>query len=996
MNKDWEKYKNDILSKLTWQDVYAQIKQQTDSNDEWLTGLCPFHQDTNPSFSFNKKTLSWRCFAGCGHGSVFDFIMKTSGTKFREVLFDIGDRLHIPRPQTTTHRPPISEEKVKEWQSYLSVNKEAKGYLIDERGLTEETITRYCIGWDSKRQRYSIPIRDEHGVVVNVRLCSQKQSPKMINYTDEKYKYGSPARLYGLDELLDSKSKQVIICEGEWDRLILQQEGFCAVTSTHGCNTFRPEWVSYFKDKEVVFIFDCDKQGTKASTEIINKLFKNAPVKSIKNIILPLKGTKDDKDINDYFTKCGSTLNHLVDLVLQEPVVVFKGRQGQEAAIRLQSFTEIEKKHYVDKRVQCDITVCGETSEAFHGVKAFKVKHCKKLDAGQCLNCAKSLDIPINSQIYIGSCMTTNNQLIAMLREYCCEFGQRPHIEITEKTTIKEFFCHQKINRLTYRSNTENPEPPSVHTNYEEIAEKKVYYISSEDVKPGNYSATGYVKTHPKTQQITFLIEHLEPLEDDYQSFSVQENIDHLKAFQEFTWDEIVADLSEHVTKIYNRDEILTALLLTYCSPLYIPFNGEIIRGWMVAAIIGDAGTGKTQTYNRFAEFVNIGDIISGLTGSRTGLAYALVEHKQKGWQVKVGRYPANSGKLLMVDEAHFISQREWRTLSLAMENGFLQIDRVKSQGYESKTRLLLICNPKKDQVMDNFVFGCESLSSLFPATIIRRLDLCVFANSGDMQDISFVNKRRGTESQQQITSTMLRAVIYWVWHLRPDQIVFEEKAVDHCLALANIMAQKFGYAGEIPLINPADCRKTIARIAAAFAAIMLSTNEDFSRLIVTTEHVLKAGEFLMDVYTHDNCALNDYSNIQKTHNHLVDYEQIRDAFIKKKDDSKHSEQNTDIFVQSIYIIRTSNIIRRDEIAEQIGCSVEAIKNIVFNLINSSRDGYTKTPKFNRFLRRFLKEYPDFFKGKEFQGTLLNCCNDLRYLNIARNPYPEIKKMGLS
>lgn len=38
-------------------------------------GLCPFHDDHNPSFSVNDKENYWHCFAGCGGGSVIDFYM---------------------------------------------------------------------------------------------------------------------------------------------------------------------------------------------------------------------------------------------------------------------------------------------------------------------------------------------------------------------------------------------------------------------------------------------------------------------------------------------------------------------------------------------------------------------------------------------------------------------------------------------------------------------------------------------------------------------------------------------------------------------------------------------------------------------------------------------------------------------------------------------------------------------------------------------------------
>lgn len=44
--------------------------------DEHHKGLCPFHEDTEPSFQVNQERNYWHCYAGCGGGSIIDFWMK--------------------------------------------------------------------------------------------------------------------------------------------------------------------------------------------------------------------------------------------------------------------------------------------------------------------------------------------------------------------------------------------------------------------------------------------------------------------------------------------------------------------------------------------------------------------------------------------------------------------------------------------------------------------------------------------------------------------------------------------------------------------------------------------------------------------------------------------------------------------------------------------------------------------------------------------------------
>ena len=56
-------------------------------------GLCPFHDDHNPSFGVNDEENYWHCFAGCGGGSVIDFWMKWRGCEFTKAVKELVDIL---------------------------------------------------------------------------------------------------------------------------------------------------------------------------------------------------------------------------------------------------------------------------------------------------------------------------------------------------------------------------------------------------------------------------------------------------------------------------------------------------------------------------------------------------------------------------------------------------------------------------------------------------------------------------------------------------------------------------------------------------------------------------------------------------------------------------------------------------------------------------------------------------------------------------------------
>ena len=990
--EEWKKYKAEILKRIDdFSFIFAIVKQQQDSGDNYVMGLCPLHDDHNPSFAYNKKTGRWKCFASCGGGSAIDFIMNTSGKPFKQTLLELGDKVGVPRPslpsKSQKRRPFISGKLVEQWCKNLWAKEDRLKWLKEERGLLEETIKKYKIGWEPKHERYTIPIPDEHGNIVNVRLYNSKAKKKVLNYTDKKHKYGSPPRLYGIDELVKYEGKQVILVEGETDRLLAMQHGFMTVTGTHGCGTFRPDWLPYFKNKDVVTIYDCDEEGQKVIIKIISKAFENSEVNSFKSVLLPLKGSKDDKDVTDYLHKRKFTAEDLQGLIDKTELYPYTKEETSEEIVSLDSFVEIEHESMVNKKICCDITVCGETSEAFHAVEEFRVGYCARMKKGECFNCVNPIKVPHGAQEYIGSCMSTNVQLKSMLRDFCCEFQMKPSIKILKQTTVKEFFCHQRVHRISQLHDEEGNIVQAVDGKQQELIEKRVYYLSSEHPKPGHYKAVGWVKSHPKTQQITMLIESLEPLEDDYEAFKLEDNIHHLEKLQNFSITEIVRDLRNHITKIYQRDEMLITILLTYCSPRWFIYSDEHVRGWIVSVIIGDTGTGKSQTFDRVAEFIGVGDIFSGLTGSRTGLAYALVEHKQKGWQVRIGRYPANTRKLLALDEVQEIPREQFKPIGKAMNEGFMQVDRVSSRGYESETRLIMLGNPKEASIMDDHQYGCVTLKAIFDPMIIRRIDVACLTNANDIEVAKLVAEKRTGIGSQQIFGKELRALVYWAWNLRPEDIVISVDAQDTCEGVGQRVADTYGYATDVPLITRYEYGKTLMRIAVALAVLDVSATLDFRKLLVKQEHVKHAMKFLKTVYSHENCMLDTYSSICRQQEQLDDYDKIMEII----DDVVESEKfsggiEKGLFQRMLWGLWTMGArevsrkapIRRKDLADMAGSSPDYVSKKVrllrrFHLVKTTKDGYVKLPKFVRFMRKLLQDRPDFLKkGNVVGGEILD------------------------
>ncbi len=1055
----WETYKLEIESRLKSDPmrVYGRIQGVRDadagSDPGWHMGFCPFHRNTDtPAFAFNSEHLGWVCFSnhGCGKGDVWDFITRTSGQTFKEAIVTLGDEMGLTRPSGMewVNRPPIDREVIDLFVSQLWEHDDPTilKYLREKRGLTDDTIRARRIGWSKKHERYTLPVLDEKGLCWNVRLYSPaSKKKKMLNFQTKTSSYGTPPRVYGIDLLAAEKNSLVMLCEGEWDSIVATQAGITAVSGTHGCAVFEEQWVEqYFRGRDVAICYDCDEEGKRAVTDLLLPLFaphvKSGTVKSVKVVTLPLAGTKADKDVTDWIVKRSCEPVQFKKLIFDTPVHEFtEADQGpikreqfdrleeiaKEPPIPIGSFTEVDRTDLIGRRVACDITVCGETSESFFAVEQFRVQFCPEKNSGKCALCQDAITVPHGARDFIGSCMATDAQVAAMLARNYCPRGQKPAVEILKKRVVREFFCHQRVNRVTntiagtqdtQSGNQKLPqderlaqedvsllqlvikphdavekakkaEQDKLQENNdknrawdagrnEELVEKRVYYLSDSPVKHGHYRAEGWVIDRPQTQHSSFLIEKLEPQEDDYESFRVADHLDELRALKEIPFTEILDDLRENVTRVYERDELLLGILLAYLSPRFFQFNGEMLRGWVCMAVIGDVGTAKTKTYTNLARWLNVGDVFSSLTGSRTGLAYAL-HQSQRGWNCRIGRYPANSRKLLMIDEVQVLPHEDLKSITKAMDEGIMQVDRVESKSYESQTRAIFIGNPRTP-TMDHHQFGCQALKQVFPIMMLRRLDFVILANQHDVKNVGgLLQKMRTAPPAQRVTAGMLRALNFLMWNIQPDKITFTPDAIDACMAASARLSEKFGYASGIPLITQYEADKKVARLSVGMAAFNVSFNDDFTNLTVLPRHVQLIEHFLDVDYSAENFQLDAYSKRMRAQNDVEDYDKIVFSLDQAEvNEQKHNDdKNIRKLLYTLYSFNADagngvngdqKALSRNDIADATGMSrdhIPAKMRILkaFNLVGSGRNGYFPTPKLSRFLRRIINDRPDYF-----------------------------------
>jgi DNA primase len=175
---------------------------------------------------------------------------------------------------------------------------------LNERGIPDELIDFHLLGWNG--WRITIPIHNRHGEVTFFRLAKdpvdKRLAPKMLSSP------GSTVELYGWEQV-EREPLQLIICEGEFDRLVLEAHDFAAVTSTGGAATFRPEWAGALKKiNEVYVCFDRDNAGRNGAKLVALMLPQARIVELPENVGV-------GGDVTDFFVRLKRSREDFVELL---------------------------------------------------------------------------------------------------------------------------------------------------------------------------------------------------------------------------------------------------------------------------------------------------------------------------------------------------------------------------------------------------------------------------------------------------------------------------------------------------------------------------------------------------------------------------------------------------------------------------------------------------------------------------------------------------------
>lgn len=139
-------------------------------------GVCPFHDDTNPSMSVSREKQIYRCFSCGASGNVFTFVQEYEHITFREALVELAEKAGISLPNISYHKKNDSYEKFYEvyeiankyYLNNLQTNlgKQAKEYLHN-RQIDDSMIKEFGIGLSLETQNDLVQFLGKKGYSLN-------------------------------------------------------------------------------------------------------------------------------------------------------------------------------------------------------------------------------------------------------------------------------------------------------------------------------------------------------------------------------------------------------------------------------------------------------------------------------------------------------------------------------------------------------------------------------------------------------------------------------------------------------------------------------------------------------------------------------------------------------------------------------------------------------------------------------------------------------------
>lgn len=759
-------------------------------------------------------------------------------------------------------------------------NTDALTYLTQERGLTLDTIKEYKLGYVGDGIVYPVFINgylaDERKYNMNWKKESEDSPGEYIPKI--KSRKGASNLLFPCDSWRNDP-KPTCLLAGENDTLLARQYGFNAVTVTFGEGSQFPKiFLNQFKDKLVYIIYDCDEAGKQGARQVAFQL-KEAGAR-VKIVDLGLPGTKEDKDISDFFLKHNQTaedLNQKLTEALDYTEELFI--EDKEREYPIVPLWEIINPEHSNKYISSRVIMMGKYDRPMEIPTAIKWV-CNRpdlsKDSSPCHTCRYR-----NGE---GHWFLEDKNLKDVL--YLAEVNEE-----LQNRHIKQKLLHLPSKCPGVTTNILDRSPvqkvilsPDVETEDElsgyKGVEQYAYAVGKENQLEDGQRYRAFFKRYPhplQNQFIVAIIDRVEESDNAINRFKITpEVVEELKQFQGHP-NEVMKRRADHAKEIvgsFAPEMVAWTVDVMYHSAMNFKFGGRYIKkGYPEALIIGPSRTGKSDTALKLQQFYGVGNFTECKTATTAGLLGGADKLPSGGHRIKWGKIPRNHKGMLILDELSGMPTGIMATLTGLRSSMLATLEKIVSGKAPAQTRMLWISNPrvqsdgKSLNIMD-YPNGVKIVLDLIGSDEdTARFDFVVILPNiekyksplEDENDEHTLGLSR--EEYEKRHNGAYRNLIHWVWSRTSDQVKWGDNVEKYLVQRANELNEKFDT--DVKFFG-AEAWKKLARIAVAVAGCCFSHTDNGESILVTKEHVDWASAFLIKCYDNDVFRLPEYVNQTK------------------------------------------------------------------------------------------------------------------------------------
>lgn len=823
------------------------------------TVLCPFHAEKTPSLQINTQDKIYHCF-GCGaHGTENDFCMEYYGisrdqvSQFKDLLFNSDDVLDY---ETFAREGDVQKSNF----TYMELkNLGIPETLLDACKVGCEVVDKHdpdtgAVSFEpntiSTRLVFPVIVKNR---VIDHRAYTMEKGVIPKSKSDS----GVPAGLVLPYHLWIDDMSATIVCEGEKDMLFARANGYNAI-SLGGCNNIPHTFLSNFKDRTVYIVYDNDNAGRAGAIKLASALYsvtKNIYIADISKYC-----PENKEDITDFFVKYKHTKDDFEEMLNNAKLF---DTTAQENYIK-SSYPEVSLNEasttFLGKTVRTNIQVMA-TFEEQYSVPSYAMISKSDIGGNKERNSKNKGDVEywsLTKHNFEDVLVLTDNNL------------KEPQIKDNLKQIVG--WGNEDGVKVTL-SNPKTIFKASVADCMESILVKDIkrtefICYTDEKLEAGkNYQIIYKVVPHPyKGQQQVLIVLEVKESNDVVTSFEVTPaTVSHLKKFQEIPAKstgerfKILAEKQKAYVKFNVDTRLLEFIDLFYHTPKEFNFGlFKGIKGYLDGLIITESRVGKSTTAQELSKIYGLGQIASlaGSAATPAGLIGGSVKTGTTS-QIRPGLIPRQHTRAIIFEELAKAKYSLMPELTDIRSSGLVRINRSTGDlTLPASVRILFLTNPKttEDGIVRPIIAypnGIEIVKPLVPAVEdIARFDFIYILGEGPNEIDPLWMPLEG------FTPEELQTRIRWIWSRKADQVILTPEITKYIVDKAKELNNEFLCSVKI---FSTETWKKLARLSIAIAGYMVSTNLDYTQIIVREEHVNIAVKLLKSIYDNNIFKLKEF-----------------------------------------------------------------------------------------------------------------------------------------